>query len=459
MNAQLLLTPSLFEMSDLAKERFGNRTNETASDTWVNWVKEATPDNLIRREMGVEVDPLVCHRKRLETYASEFCWAMHRLEEKGDRQPIAPNLTAWFHSYIEQRCPPPEVLDADDKYYVEMLEKLPKWWFSNRTERGAAAAKAIIRSVNKLYPEKSENISRRNTLLGIINNWAELAAVCRSGDKKKYLVVASREPNSFMSMGHMSCDTGSCYYDGGEWHWSPLNLALAKNCYVFYVKEKDGNSEYQVVGRAWGYLDADDMAFTNVYGRNFTGGKEAIGEILCVAAQKWTGKKILTGNNIDCWTSPDGQYDNGDIHSTKSTVDFDSVGYEYYGSGDERISCGDCGGMCHEEDAHWCEDNESYVCECCLDNCCYVDGDLYHEDSCTEDDFSGETILSCNAVETYCGQTCHEECATYIDLGEHAGSYAHDGDENLSYDTDGEYYIKGTWTTEEELNESEADDD
>ena len=236
---------------------------------------------------------------------------------------------------------------------------------------------------------------------------------------------------------------------------------MAKNCYVFYVKEKDGvglNSKYEVVGRAWGYLDADNMAFTNVYGRSFTGGAKAIGEILCVAAQKWTGKKILTGNNIDDWTSPPGQYDNGDIHSTKSTVYFDSVGDEYYGSGD-RYSCGDCGEMCHEEDAHWCEYDDMYICSDCRGNYCYVNDDLRHEDRCTTCDFSGETILLCDAQETYCGQTCYEEECTRIDLGEHAGSYAYNGDVDLLCNRDDEYYIDGTLTTEEKLKESEADDD
>ena len=456
MNAQLLLTPSLFEMSDLAKSRFNERTSETSLNQWVEWVRHATRGNLVRREMQIEVEPKVYYRGLLEECASAFCWDMKRLEEGGSKAPVAPNLTTWFHQYIEN-CSDSRVNDKP------LCSGLPEWWFTNRTARGAAAAKSIIRSVEKLYPFDGKNSKERDAFLSSIHKWSELASACRNSHKKKYQIVASREPTSFMSLGHMNCDKGSCYCVDGCHHYSPLNLGLAKNCYVFYVKEKDGvgpNSKYEVVGRAWGYLDADNMAFTNVYGRKFSGGPRAIEAILRVAAQKWTGKTMPKSNCSAEWEMPPGQYPNGDTNSTHDYVTFESVGREYYGHDENRSPCGDCGDIEQDEEMTWSHYHEFYVCDACRAYYNYCDGHgLVNEDDCVYDDFSGDYILNHRSCETYCGSTCHIDQTVLITMGEHSGEYAYEDDDRLLSNEDGECYIEGTLAEQKKLEESEVNHD
>ena len=78
----------------------------------------------------------------------------------------------------------------------------------------------------------------------------------------QYLVTMSIDPRSFVSLGHMYADDGSCF---GQYHGNPDKyiLGCVKNSIVLIIR-KVGEPN-KIIGRAWGIYEKDFAHINNIY--------------------------------------------------------------------------------------------------------------------------------------------------------------------------------------------------
>ena len=435
MNAQLLLSPSLFEMDHLARQRYHERPNEGMSvETFINHVKAGT-NGEVRYEREFEVQQI--GSTNLMHNMLDYMWSVENRSES----------IGFFDFPDLERCDG----EGNSEGCLETRPTRDEWFMLNRTKGGAKFSRVLLKKLKKL-PETDDFKYTLASLKNAIAEWGKYPL-----DKEKFTVVATREPNAFMRLGNNKCDKASCYRQSSDYSpHSPLNLAVTPDIYVFYVKRGD-----DVLGRAWGQLvEGSECFYSNTYSRGMPGGSDGARAVIKEALKYW--------GNIgwsDCCGVEGlrGQYWNGDLYGNESTITCKPSPYEFTHN---KCTCEACEESIDEDNSYYVE-GHGYYCDCCLNdhfNWCDMRSEYIHTDdsvycSCLDDYiyeshatllYDGEYCPEEDAIELYDGDYCLIDDAIVIDLGEHSGCCTRDGDADLMTTDDGETYIEGTYTPESE---------
>jgi hypothetical protein len=451
MNAQLLLTPSLFEMDRLARTRYNERPNEGVSiDRFIKMVRDGTKVVRYERKFVVEPPP---DRALLQNMQHDMRCIENILTFKLFDIPTLERESCGTLNM----CP-------------ERTSHMDEWFRLNRTGRGGKLSKVVMRKLtnvissikgdgnhegsglDKEYLREELRYSIRELTLKL-SEWGKYPR-----PPATFNVVATREPMAFMRLGNNRCDNNSCYRQGSEYSpHSPLNLGATPDAYVFYIKDNND----AVIARAWGQIIVGgDCFFSNTYSHNMPGDSNGARDVFKVALAYW-GKceaiRTCKLNNIG------GQYANDDSYGNHPIINANDAAYHF---AYKRCQCAGCDEHADEEDLHHV-DNYGAYCGCCVDNMFrwsnyddrYIPEDeaVYMEGPCDYahcDDViqlgDGEFCLTEDAIEMYNGEWVHSNDAARIDVGDHAGSCTIEGDDCLMMTDDGETYIEGTYTPESE---------
>lgn len=140
-----------------------------------------------------------------------------------------------------------------------MLLKWPEYEMSS-TIRGIIKKKKIRTSAFiKKYSEKyaklddQKSIQLNKILEKIGVEWSKLKNI-----DKTYYVTVSYSPYAFTKIGHYGPDDRSCFRHQKENWPHKYNLAIAKNSFVFLIKEKQDN-KFLTLSRQWGFYNPDGV--------------------------------------------------------------------------------------------------------------------------------------------------------------------------------------------------------
>ena len=451
MNAQLLLSPSLFEMDELATSRYNERPNEGVSvDRFIKMVRDGTKVVRYERKFVIELPPERSLLQNMQHFMRCIETAL------GYKLFDIPTLERESCGTLNM-CP-------------ERSSHTDEWFKLNRTNRGGKLSKVVLRKLTSIQRaivgdgmHKDSGLGKEHLRSEMDYSIRELTPLLEQWGKyprqpATFNVVATREPKAFMRLGNQKCDSNSCYRQGSEYSpHSPLNLASTPDAYVFYIK--DDNDD--VLARAWGQIIVGGKCFfSNTYTHEMPGGGDAARDVFKLALAHW-GKCEAVRNcklkNIG------GQYPNGDSYGSEPIITANDAAYHF---AYKRSQCAGCDEHSDDDDLHHV-DNYGAYCGCCVDNmfrwsnyddryipedqAVYMEGpgDYAHYDDVIQL-VDGEHCLTEDAMEMYNGEWVHSNDVALINVGDHAGSCTFEGDDCLMMTDDGETYIEGTYTPESE---------
>jgi len=310
-----------------------------------------------------------------------------------------------------------------------------------------------------------------------------IRALFRKGSPR-YRVAISGEPHRMLDLGDMRCDAGSCYNAGHEFGGAPVVLAQSPNSVVLLLKEYDPervqtyhsssglpyeSDNNPVVARAWGFVEEDTAAFSNVYARTLRGDKPTAIAAFLGALKAVHQDLDLTAPRFDFRARA--QYTNGDAIVLRTAADARFSGYIApinddgvdMDAGSVIAHCEDCGAAIHADDVHCLEIEAGvHVCEACGES--YVYSEI--EDRHIPDDEAVEyweytRLGSMRSVIDYAPSSAPYIIETYngdywlerdtLELAD--GRRAPQFDEDVIQLTDGEHALMEDAVFDEELGE------
>lgn len=396
----------MYELTEVAKERFYRRSDESVSQWISHWL--ATHDQLLRRETPiraneVDIEGIIQERAKVIWVDLRDYWLRYSVP------PQIAKLSIDAEAGIDYE-PPDWFVDCR----VGKL-KLPRWM----------EFKGVECSSTKHY----------------ILKMAEIAALRKwKNNDKKFTLVVTCEPESYLRMGHNACDSDSCYKAGSEFRHAPVNLATVTNSVVYYLKDGDN-----VIARAWGIATRDGWVVTNVYAKGLKGGKSFATQLFTRGMHKLYGEKEVYGASLDY--DSDLFYLNGDAFGTNDDWELHPA---YPCNPEGRLVCEWCSESVDEDYVIVCDGDS--ICENCGHNHCvwseynneYIrdDDSFYCEHRC-------EYFYDHQVVTTYNGDYVYEGDAIEINLGTFSSGWANPDDCALLQTDDGDFYIDGTYDEQE----------
>lgn len=350
---------------------------------------------------------------------------------------------------------------------------------------GRKPIRAIFEEIKKYNEVTKKEASLKDNLYNYFNIQTAEETLQRLDLTTSFKVIISAKPEDFINCSENTTGWQSCFRKDGEYHTSTNAFYTDDKMLVSYIATADGRK----IGRRWLHIDYNQKVVCS--GKQYGTYSDTVAKDVREYVQALINKDVKWYSFKQDYTFHDVQACYQDSNYTVSYIEGnkdskyciykemeDGLDYEdevnegnWYS---KAMVCEECGRRHDEDDSHYIELGDYYVCDSCIDNYAYCDyhsryevaedTEFYHygrysELACTEGAIdSGEYVRDIDGDVLRLEDAIYlEDCYEYVSCS--SGDYIYLEDEEHYVSTEYQYivhngnYYSENYKIEEEDNE------